>query len=176
MNNRGPLCAGAQTHAIFMPMRKVLVISLALLLTAPCLAAEFPTFMTGSWKMQNPDGTTVEEFWTDARGDAMLGMSRTVKPTGKLGSYEFIRIAYHEGTLAYFAMPSGQAPAVFSLKTLTDSRVVFENPEHDFPKRIIYWRKDEKLCARAEGTFSGGTPGGGMMGGIRAEQWCWTRQ
>ena len=40
---------------------------------------------------------------------------------------------------------------------------MFANPEHDFPKRIIYWMKDAKLCARVEGD------------GGQGEEWCWAR-
>ena len=55
----------------------------------------------------------------------------------------------------------------FPLKSATDKKIIFENPKHDFPQRIIYWRDGDKLCARAEGTMQGKDAG---------EQWCWTRQ
>ena len=34
-------------------------------------------------------------------------------------------------------------------------RVVFENPTHDFPQRIIYWKDGADLRARIEGTQNG---------------------
>ena len=33
-----------------------------------------------------------------------------------------------------------------------ERRVVFENPMHDFPQRILYWRDGDQLVARIEGT------------------------
>jgi hypothetical protein len=32
---------------------------------------------------------------------------------------------------------------------------VFENPEHDFPQRVIYQRKGKTLVGRIEGATSG---------------------
>jgi hypothetical protein len=92
-------------------------------------------------------------------GGTMLGMSRTVRG-GKTTEFEFLQIRDVAGRLAYVAKPSGQAEATFSLKTLGEHEIVFENPEHDFPQRIIY-RLDApaRLTARIEGTVNGKTRG-----------------
>ncbi|HKT80802.1 MAG TPA: DUF6265 family protein [Vicinamibacterales bacterium] len=60
--------------------------------------------------------------------------------------------------VAYEAHPSGQAPATFFSTTITDSSVVFENLEHDFPQRVGY-RLDgaSRLLAWVEGTAEGRT-------------------
>ena len=60
------------------------------------------------------------------------------------------------GRLAFIANPSGQAQATFPVKSLGEREVVFENPAHDFPQRVIY-RLDEAgvLRARIEGTVDG---------------------
>jgi hypothetical protein len=51
---------------------------------------------------------------------------------------------------------------------LGDSRAVFENPEHDFPKRIIYrLTPDGSLNARVEGI---------EKGRATAEEWTWRRR
>ena len=122
-------------------------------------ALNFPVWMTGSWKA---NGT--EEHWTSDRGGIMLGMSREVTDRGT--SFEFLRIERAGDSLVYQAMPSGHPPTPFPLKTMTDRRVVFENPAHDFPQRIIYWRKGAQLCGRIEGTLQGKTEG---------QEWCWDR-
>ena len=145
-------------------MKKTAIVLSVIGIAASASAAGFPGFMTGSWSLSN-DGVTVEEHWTDARGDLMLGVNRTIKPQGK-ASFEFLRIEQREGKLAYVAMPGGKSETVFPLKTLSDSRVTFENLNHDFPQRIIYWRDEDRLCARVEGDM------GGKAGG---EEWCWTR-
>ena len=145
-------------------MKKTAIVLSVIGIAASASAAGFPGFMTGSWSLSN-DGVTVEEHWTDARGDLMLGINRTIKPQGK-ASFEFLRIEQREGKLAYVAMPGGKSETVFPLKTRSDSRVTFENLNHDFPQRIIYWRDEDRLCARVEGDM------GGKAGG---EEWCWTR-
>ena len=127
-------------------------------------AAAFPTFMKGSWRA-NLGGATVEEHWTSADGGLMVGMNRTVAPDGKT-SFEFLRIQKKDGVVAYLAMPGGGPLTKFPLKSLTDSRVVFENVKHDFPQRVIYWRKNAQLCARVEGM---------MKGKLEGEEWCWDR-
>ena len=146
-------------------MRKTtFILLIAMAIGGTAMAEEFPTFMTGSWALSY-DGTVVEEHWTDAKGNLMVGMNRTAKAAGK-PSFEFLRIEKRDGKLAYVAMPGGGAPTAFPLKSLTASKVVFENLGHDFPQRIIYWRDKNKLCARVEGNM-GGKDGGG--------EWCWAK-
>ena len=123
----------------------------------------FPMFMTGSWSSES-NGVRMEEHWTSAAGGVMLGMHRDI---GKKTSFEFLRIEQAEdGSLVYHAQPSGRPATPFKLKSISDSKVVFENAEHDFPQRIIYWRKGERLCARVEGTIGGK---------LESEEWCWNR-
>jgi len=94
----------------------------------------------------------------------MLGMHRDI---GSKTSFEFMRIEQAaDGSLVYQAQPAGRPATPFKLKSMSESRVEFENAEHDFPQRIIYWRKGEQLCARVEGTL-GGKP--------ESEEWCWNR-
>jgi len=49
------------------------------------------------------------------------------------------------------ARPRGGAPTEFLLVEITPyDRVVFANPQHDFPKRIIYERRGDELLARVD--------------------------
>ena len=116
--------------------------------------------MAGSWR-----SGPIEEHWTTPGGGLMVGMNREIRPNGK-GRFDFMRIEEREGTLVYLAMPGGRPATEFPLKSSGDRRVVFENPEHDFPQRVIYWRSGKRLCARVEGT---------MKGKLEGEQWCWDR-
>lgn len=102
------------------------------------------------------DGSRVSEQWTAADGGTMLGMSRTVK-NGKTVAYEFILLRQNEaGEVHYIAKPSGQGEASFKLVKAADREAVFENPEHDFPQRIIYRLQGEgSLVARIEGASKG---------------------
>ena len=54
------------------------------------------------------------------------------------------------------AIPSGQAEAAFPLKEIGENAVTFENPQHDFPQRILYRLVDkDTLVARIEGSLGG---------------------
>ena len=111
-------------------------------------------WLAGSWVQELPDGRR-EEVWLEPLGKTMLGVSRTVI-AGKTVEYEYLRIEEREGKLVYIALPSGQAPAVFTEIELTDSTAVFADPAHDFPQRIRYRRVGvDSLLAQIEGERRG---------------------
>ena len=130
---------------------------LALLL----LLADLPGWMSGTWRTTEPK-TTSEETWSEANGTLMTGMHRDIR-SGKKTWFEFLRIEKRGDSLVYVAMPGGGTPTEFPATKVEATRIVFENPKHDFPQRIIYWKDGTKLCARVEG------------GDGKGEQWCWDR-
>lgn len=96
-------------------------------------------------------------------GGSMLGLSRTLRrnPAGDSTiAWEFIRV-YPRGTdLVYAAQPHNQPSAEFVSEKVGDREVIFANPAHDFPQRIIYRRAGgDSLRARVEGTQGGRTRG-----------------
>jgi Domain of unknown function (DUF6265) len=112
-------------------------------------------FLEGCWE-QTSERQTVEEQWTAPRGGTMLSIGRTVRD-GRLVDFEFVVLREQDGVLAYEAHPSKQDPAVFTARSATDIRVVFENPEHDFPKSVGYERTGpDSLLAWIEGPRRGG--------------------
>jgi hypothetical protein len=84
-------------------------------------------------------------------GSSMVGMSRTVE-NGKTSFFEYLRIEAKDDGIVYLASPLGRDPPTpFKLIESGPMRVVFANPDHDYPKRIIYSREGDKLHARIEG-------------------------
>ncbi len=67
----------------------------------------------------------------------MLGMSRTVREQQTTG-YELVLIREVDSELFYEAHPSGQASAAFEATRVSAEGATFENPQHDFPRRISY--------------------------------------
>jgi len=122
-------------------------------------------WMEGRWTGEK-DGVSMEEYWTDSRGGAMLGLHRDVEGE-RIVSWEFLRIgSTSEGTF-YFASPRSAPPTPFKLVELGQKRVVFENRQHDFPQRILYWLDPQgALHARIEGSQDGKTV---------SEEWVWTK-
>jgi hypothetical protein len=123
------------------------------------------SWMVGSWA-GTEGGVQMEEHWTSAKGGIMLGLHRDVFASGR-AFFEYLRIESTPKGLVYWASPRGQAPTPFRLSESGETRVVFENPDHDWPQRLIYWReKDGSLGTRAEGEEGGK---------FRAAEWRWTR-
>lgn len=121
-------------------------------------------WMAGSWARVEGERST-EEHWTAAAGGTMLGVNRTVAG-GRTRAYEYLRIEKTADGIDYVASPSGQSTTRFRLIECENNRAVFENPEHDFPQRIIYERKGNELFAGIEGTQNGQP---------RSAKWSWLR-
>jgi hypothetical protein len=110
---------------------------------------ELPAWLEGSWKLTT-GGSAVEEHWTSPSDGMMMGMSRSVS-NGKLKSFEFLRIQVQGSDLVYLAQPQGRPATEFKLTQHSDSELIFANPQHDFPKRIIYRRQSsDRVLARIE--------------------------
>ena len=115
-------------------------------------------WLAGCWQ-RTSGSTVVDEQWMRPRAGMMLGMSRTVRQDS-VTEFEQLRIYARGGRVVYAASPSGQSSAEFEAGATTDSMVVFENPTHDFPQRIIYRRLGtDSLAARIEGARGGRTRG-----------------
>ena len=100
-------------------------------------------WMSGDWQTPAGGRVQIEEHWTQAAGGSMLGMSRTVAGD-KTVEFEYLRIEQRDNGVYYVAHPKARCPGTdFKLTRLSSSEAVFENPEHDFPKRIIYRKTAE---------------------------------
>ncbi|HWA28836.1 MAG TPA: DUF6265 family protein [Lacunisphaera sp.] len=115
-------------------------------------------WLAGHWRLER-SGRVVDEQWMAPAGGTMLGMARTVSK-GKLIEYEFVQVREGPGgELFYIAQPSGQKEAAFKVVSLTDTEVVFENKEHDFPQVIGYGlQPDGSALAWIEGPGKDGKP------------------
>ena len=122
-------------------------------------------WLTGSWVLAREDGLA-EEHWTRPNGGTMLGLNRTVV-NGRTVMWEFLRIEATPQGIVYLASPGGRHPPTpFALIEIGPRRVVFENPDHDFPQRIVYERTGDRLDARIEGRHNGQPV---------SEEWSWRR-
>lgn len=107
-------------------------------------------WLAGCWE-QRGSNRLIMETWMPPLGGAMIGASRTVVG-GALREFEHIRITTDSGRLVYTALPSGQREAKFPAISVSDTSIVFENLQHDFPQRIIYRKRGvDSVIARIEG-------------------------
>jgi hypothetical protein len=93
-------------------------------------------WLAGCWALQQGN-RLVEESWLPERGGVMLGMSRA-SVSGELREYEFVMLKAVGSTLEYRVQAGKQPEVVFVAKHPSAKEAVFENPEHDFPKRVAY--------------------------------------
>jgi hypothetical protein len=115
-------------------------------------------WLEGAWVGTRSTGSTFEERWSPAKGGAMLAVSRSVNASGRMTAFEYLRIVERDGGLVYVAQPGGAAPTEFVLSELSPTRAVFDNPRHDYPKRIVYELSAEGGLTATVGYMKGGTP------------------
>lgn len=118
-------------------------------------AIEQIAWLAGCWESDGGEPGSGER-WTPFVGETLLGVSRTIRE-GKTVAFEFMEIRHlPNGKLAFIAHPSGQKTVVFAAVHSSETEVVFENLEHDFPQRVVYARGGQsKLRARIEGSQGG---------------------
>lgn len=108
-------------------------------------------WMTGHWT-ETYQGQKMEAHYSNPDGNMILGMTKILKAQGGVEFFEFEQFEQTNGNLILWPMPFGKAGVEFSIKEQTKNRVIFENPSHDFPTRIIYELKlNGQLLARIEG-------------------------
>lgn len=139
-------------------MKKLIAGALIALFSLPLYAQQKPTLESLSWlagcwnRTKGGDGG---EYWLKPEGGAMFGISRTLR-NGKNISYEFMRIDYSRlGDIYYSVTLPRQIETRFKLIRSENQEAIFENPEHDFPQRIIYKLEKDALKARIEGEVRG---------------------
>jgi hypothetical protein len=94
-------------------------------------------WLGGTWS-GTAGSATFEERWTPPAGGSMLATSRSLR-NDAMTAFEFLCIVERNGGLVYQAMPNGRQPATdFTLTQIEARSVTFENPAHDFPKKIRY--------------------------------------
>lgn len=118
-----------------------------------------PAWLAGAWAMESESGAWSEEWWTPPRADQMMGAGRSGKGSS-LGWWEHMRIERNGGKLSFCAIPKGQAGACFDAVSSGESAVVFENPGHDYPQRVRYWRDGDYLNAEVS-----------LLDGSRPNRW-----
>ena len=118
-------------------------------------AVEDVGWLSGCWAFTR-NGRHVVEQWMAPEGGTLIGVARTVA-NGKTVEYEFLLIRSGANGLEYVAKPSGQPEGTFTATRVTATEVVFENPAHDFPKRIRYEQNGDRLIATIDGDGKGAT-------------------
>ncbi|MCK6502362.1 DUF6265 family protein [Myxococcota bacterium] len=127
------------------------------------------SWMLGSWVLVEGERASYET-WRLEDERTLVGAARS-EQDGRVTSWEHLRIVQQgegpAGLVVYLASPGGRFPTAFALVEQQEQRVAFENPGHDFPRRITYWRQGEQLCVELQGQEAGGA---------QELSWCWQRE
>jgi hypothetical protein len=118
-------------------------------------------FMKGCWEFSRPGRKVkIVEQWMAPAGGTMLGMSRTVRDAKTTG-WEYMRIESGDSGIFFVSKPKeNKEETYFRLKTSAMNELVFENPDHDFPQRVMYRANGpDVLDARIEGKQNGKSSG-----------------
>jgi hypothetical protein len=97
-------------------------------------------FLAGTWRGTASTGRTVEELISAPEGGVMLSAGREFKE-GRCVFFDLVAFVEKDGAVQLIPHPNGRrSPRTFPLVQLdaTAHRAVFENPEHDFPKKFTY--------------------------------------
>jgi hypothetical protein len=126
-------------------MKKVNTLLLILLTCFSCQQKstfselEKADWFLGRWENKTPEGTFSEE-WTIGNDSLYIGESYFINNNDTLFA-ETVRLEQRKNDLFYIVSVPNQneeQPVAFKLTSSTIDYLVFENPEHDFPKKITY--------------------------------------
>jgi len=96
-------------------------------------------WLIGTWENKTPKGS-VYETWDKINETEFAGKSYIVNEKDTI-AFEHIRLVQEQDGLYYIPIVKNQnngLPVRFATKTISETQLVFENPQHDFPQIITY--------------------------------------
>lgn len=141
---------------------KLLITCSSLALLSACSAAhnsqlDKTEWLIGTWENKTPEGSLYEK-WGKISETEFSGMSFVIDGQDTV-VFETIRLVQEQGKLVYIPTASGQngGQAIrFPLTKFSESKLIFENPTHDFPQFITYTKlAKDSLIAEISGSVDG---------------------
>ncbi|HRH61266.1 MAG TPA: DUF6265 family protein [Chitinophagaceae bacterium] len=97
-------------------------------------------WLIGTWEMKTKKGV-IAESWVQVSDTAFAGESYMVKNSSEKIPLENVQLIYRNGKYLYIPVALGQnddEQVTFTITAVSTEGFTAENPEHDFPKRIVY--------------------------------------
>ncbi|MBG6111265.1 hypothetical protein IWX84_002149 [Flavobacterium sp. CG_9.10] len=114
-------------------------------------------WLLGNWENKTPDGN-LSENWKKVNDSTFQANSYFIKGKDTV-HFESILLNQKGEQLTYNATVKGQnnnKPVTFKLTNSTEKQLFFENPKHDYPKKIIYTQiADDSLVTEISGILQG---------------------
>lgn len=125
--------------------------------TKPTNDSKNPEWLIGTWENKTPKGS-IYETWKKVSDNEYAGKSYIIKEKDTI-VFENIRLVQEQGGLFYIPVVKNQnngLPVRFVAKTILETQLVFENPQHDFPQVISYTKVGaDSLVAEISGLKNG---------------------
>ena len=142
-------------------MKKILFLSLCVSLFS-CAEKKVSitdfSWIEGKWE-GSIDGMSYFEEWQPLQGNSLQGQGGAIETDSVVDTVfsEKIKIEQRGEDVIYTANVEESDEAVdFKFTGYKNDSIVFENPKHDFPQRIVYFRHpDNKLYASIDGLNAG---------------------
>ena len=126
-------------------MKKTILLLVAVALVISCKKSEkenkleAANWLVGTWENKSDYGDMIE-IWNKSNDSLYVGNSYFIKQKDTLHS-ESIELKQKGDVVLYIPTVKGQnndQPVTFQLTKQTPKQLVFENPTHDFPQKIVY--------------------------------------
>ena len=105
----------------------------------PCNSLGSLRWLLGDWTADNSK-ISFQESWTEVAPHTFEGAGiERAKPDGSIKGGEVLRLVEMAGGVFYISkVTHNDLPVAFRLNHCANGRFVFDNPAHDFPRRIEY--------------------------------------
>jgi uncharacterized protein (TIGR02246 family) len=126
----------------WLPAAMLALASVSASAAAPsCDSLESLRWLLGDWVAEGSK-TSFHESWTEVAPHTFEGAGiERAKPDGSIRGGEVLRLVEMAGAVFYLSkVTHNELPVAFRLNECTDGRFVFDNPAHDFPRRLEYLR------------------------------------
>ena len=114
-------------------------------------------WLAGTWENKTPEGS-VYETWSKSKDNEYAGKSYMVNEKDTV-IFETIRLVQEQDGLFYIPAVKDEnngLPVRFAGKTISETQLVFENLQHDFPQIITYTKIGaDSLVAEISGMING---------------------
>lgn len=123
----------------------------------PLKSLEQASWLVGSWSNISTEGSSYE-VWRKYNDTLLLGRSYFIRGADTVSS-EYIKLVQQGNDVNYIPTVPDQnkgLPVAFKLIFVNDSKMVFENLEHDFPQTIAYQHlAPDSMLAEISGMIKG---------------------
>lgn len=114
-------------------------------------------WLIGTWENRTPSGN-IYETWNKESVNRFSGMSYIIQEKDTV-VLENIQLVQKQEGLFYIPIVKNQnegLPVRFASKIISETQLVFENPQHDFPQIISYTQINlDSLVTEISGTING---------------------